>query len=96
MALYPLDGPAVENEISIDAITPTQIKVGASNFEERKVITFQAQTGKVRYGFTNGITASSGFTAAKGQIVTLEASDSQDVFIIAESGAVTIYFAERA
>lgn len=92
----PLDGPAVEDEITITDSTVVELKVGTNPLEERKVITFQAQGGKVRYGWTNGISSTVGFKGAKDQIITIEASYSQSVYIISESGSVTVYFAERA
>jgi len=92
----PLDGPSLENEISVGNSTPTELKVGASALDERKVITFQAQTGKVRWGFTNSITSSKGYVAFKNQIVTIEASSTQSLYVIAETGSVTVYFTERA
>lgn len=91
----PLDGPTVEDSISVGT-TAVELKVGASAFEERKVITFQPQGGRIRYGFTNGITTSEGFIAFNNQVITLEAAGSQSVWVIAESGTVDVYFAERA
>jgi len=95
MSLLPLDGPAVEDEISVTT-TPVELKVGASALAERKVITFEAQDGKVRWGFTNGITSSRGYIGWKNQLTTIEASTSQDVWIVAETGTVTVYFTERS
>jgi hypothetical protein len=92
----PLDGPSVEDEISVGTGSPTELKVSTSPLEDRKVVTFQPLTGKVRWGFSNSITSSTGFTAVKSQLITIEASDSQPVYIIAESGTVDVYFAERA
>ena len=92
----PLDGPAVEDEISVGDTTPTELKVSSSALEERKVVTFQAQTGKVRWGFTNSITSSKGYRAYKYQLVTVEASADQTVYLISEDGNVTVYFTERA
>lgn len=91
----PLDGPTLEDSISVGT-TAVELKVGASEFEERKVITFQPQGGRIRYGFTNGITTSEGFIAFNNQVITLEAAGSQSVWVIAESGTVDVYFAERA
>ena len=92
----PLDGPSEENEVSVGAVSPTELKVGASALAERKVVTFQPQDGKIRWGFSNSIDSSTGFIAYTGQTTTIEASDSQSIWVIAESDTVTVYFAERA
>jgi hypothetical protein len=93
---FPCDGPSVEDEISVGAVTPTELKVGASPLRERKVVTFQPQGGRIRWGFTNGISSSKGYIAFNNQIVTVEAADTQGVYVIAESGTVDVYFSERA
>ena len=96
MTFLPLDGPSVEDEISVNAITPTELKVGDSPADERKVVTFEAQNGKIRWGFTDEITALKGYIGFKNQIITVEASDQQPVYVIAQSGTVTVYFSERS
>ena len=92
--LLPLDGPSIENEIDVSTIV--EIKVNALPFEERKVITFQPQDGKVRYGFTNSITSTQGFLVYKSQVVTIEASSTQSVYIVSLTGTVKVYISERA
>jgi hypothetical protein len=95
MSLYPLDGPTVEDELSVTT-TPVELKVSTSAYEERKVVTFEAQDGRVRWGFTNGITPTKGFIGFKNRLTTIEAAASQSVWIVAESGTVKVYLAERA
>jgi hypothetical protein len=94
MSFLPLDGPAVEGSISVSTIA--ELKVGANPLEERKVVTFQCQTGRIRWGFTNAITSTTGYVAFKNQIITVEASDRQPIYVVAESGTQTVYFSERA
>jgi hypothetical protein len=95
MPFYPLDGPSVEAELSVGT-TPVEIKAGASASEERKVVTFEAQDGRVRWGFTNSITSSKGFVGFKNRLTTVEASATQSVWIVAETGTVKVYIAERS
>ena len=93
---FPLDGPALENEISVGSGSPVELKVGASTLVERKVVTFQPQGGRIRWGFTNGITATKGYVAFNNQPYTVEAEATQSVYVIAESGTVKVYFSDRA
>lgn len=95
MAFIPLNGPSVEAEISVTT-TVVELKVGTTAYEERQVVTFEAQDGKVRWGFTNAITSTKGFIAYKNQIVTIEATETQPVYIVAETGTVKVYLAERS
>ena len=94
MSFLPLDGPAEEIELSVST-TPVVARVNASNLDERKVVTLQAQDGKIRWGFTSGITSAKGFVAYKDQIITIEAAEMQDVYVVAVSGTVKVYVAER-
>lgn len=88
--LQPLDGPSVQDTIAVT--TEVEAKVGASAFDERKVVTLQPD-GKLYVTFESG---QPGFTLAKNGIYTFEAASSQPVYISAVSGTVNVIVAERA
>ena len=92
MSLLPLDGPSEQGTLSVTT-SEQVVKVGASNLEERKVVTIQPTDGKVYVSFKTGVT---GFIVYKNQLVTFEASDKQDIFIKSVSGTVNVKIAERA
>jgi hypothetical protein len=101
--IQPLDGPSSQGTLSsVGTTTVVEAKVGVSPLEERKVITLQ---GDSRYYIyfgdgtgtpTAGTVTSNGFLAFKDAMVSLEASDSQSVYVLAVSGTVNIKIAERA
>jgi hypothetical protein len=79
-----------------------EAKVGSSALEERKVVTFQGD-GKYYIYFGNGSSVpnaatviTNGFVAFKDSLVSIEASDSQPLYVLAVSGTVNIKLAERA
>ena len=95
MALLPLDGPAEQTVLSVTT-TQVEAKVGTTAFSERKVVTLQPLDGKIRVFFKTGLANSSGLLVHKNQIISLEAADTQPIYIAAESGTVNVVVAERA
>ena len=95
MALFPLDGPSDHGQITATT-TEQEIKVGASALSERKVITLQPQDGKVRVLFKTGLAASFGIEILKGDVYSFEASQTQPVYILTETGSVVVNIIERA
>ena len=98
----PLDGPSLQNSVSVDSTTVQKLPSG-SELTERKVITIQPLDGKIWVYFGDGSTtpsaatvAADGFEHGKKAIQTYEASDSQPIFILAQSGTVDVRYAERA
>lgn len=88
----PLDGPSVQDVISVTT-SQVELKVGASAYPERKVVTIQPQDGKVYVSFVSG---EDGFLCFKNGIYTFESSDSQLLYIKSVSGTVNVVVAERA
>jgi len=102
MALQQLDGPSLQSVLTLDTVTPQRYKGGASEFDERKVITIQPTNGSVYVYFANdGEAPSATDVATKGFIHTknlkdsYEAADSQRVWGLAVSGTVNVRLAER-
>ena len=101
--LQPLDGPSSQDAVNITNTAITEVKVGASVLEERKVITLQPD-GKIRVFFGDGLLAPSvsdvlnkGLKQGKNTIRTYEAAASQDIYIIADNGgSVEVIIIERA
>ncbi len=90
----PLNGPADQGAISVST-TPIEVKVGASIFEERTIITIQPLDGDVYFGYNSGtLTSSTGTKIFKGQYFIMEASDSLPVYVVAASGTVDVRITE--
>lgn len=101
--LQPLDGPSDQTSVSVDTITVVEAKVGGSPLAERKVVTLQPTDGKIRVYFGDGGAAPSAATVASDGLLqfknakeSYEASDSQSVYILAETGTVNVIVVERA
>lgn len=90
--IFPLDGPSVQDVISVTT-SQQELKIGALAYPERKVVTIQAQDGKVYVSFVSG---EDGFLCFKNGIYTFEASESQILYIKSVSGTVNVVVAERA
>lgn len=100
--LQPLDGPAKQDTITVDTVTPVEVKVGTEAFDERKVVTLQPE-GRIRVFFadedstpTQADVANKGFKQGKNTIRSYEASCTQKVYVLAESGSFDVIIAERA
>jgi hypothetical protein len=101
--LQPLDGPSFQFSLSLNTTTVQELKAGASPFKERKVITVQPLYGKVYYYYGDGDTVpnaatvtADGFLLYSKQEKTIEASSTQPVYVVAESGTVDLRAVERA
>lgn len=98
----PLDGPSAQTAVSVDTVTVVKLPSG-TELSERKVITIQPTDGKIWVYFGDGAStpsaatvAASGFDHPKGSMRTYEASNSQLIYILAQSGTVDVRYAERA
>lgn len=98
----PLDGPSKQGALSVDTITPQQVKVDATPLSERQVVTIEPVNGKLWVLFGDGITTptasdmqNKGFRHPK-TIRSYEAGDRQVVWVLAQSGTVDVRIAERA
>ena len=98
----PLDGPSLQDKITVDTTTVQELKSGGSALEERKVVTIQPD-GRIYVYFGDGSSTPSaatvvadGFLQFKDSKETYEASESQPVFVLAVTGTVNVRFAERA
>lgn len=102
--LFPLDGPSIQGVLSaVDTVTPVEVKVGASPFEERKVVTLQGDDkfyvyfGDEDASAPNAATVTAqGFTVFKNQLTSFEAKYTQPIYVLALSGTVNIRIVERA
>tara|TARA_R100001086_G_scaffold229871_1_gene149912 strand:+ start:205 stop:492 length:288 start_codon:yes stop_codon:yes gene_type:complete len=91
----PLDGPSVNAGVSVTD-TASELRVGSSRLEDRTVVTIQPLDGVVYFGFSSGVTSSNGTKVFKGQYFSLEAGQSEEVWLIAEAGqTVDVRISER-
>ena len=98
-----LDGPAKQGLISVTTGSASEVKIGASAFSERKVITLQPLGGTIRVYFADegvvpsaGTVSSDGVRHFKNQKDTYEATNQQVLYIISESGSFDVVVIERA
>lgn len=101
--LQPLDGPSKQGKLSsIDTITAVEAKVGASAFEDRKVVTLQPNGNMKVYFADDGETPSAATVLANGldhyknAKESYEAGAKQKIFILAASGTIDVVVVERA
>lgn len=99
----PVDGPAIQGVLSVGTGAVVEAKVGASIFEDRKVITVQPTNGKIYVLFANdGETPTTTDLSTKGFIHFKDAKESyevgqkQRVYFLSLSGTVSVRLAERA
>jgi hypothetical protein len=100
--LQPLDGPSKQFSVNVDTITVVELKKDALPLDERKVVTVQAE-GKVYIYFGDddvvpsaATVAADGFIHFKNAKESYEASASQSIYVIADSGTVKVRAVERA
>lgn len=103
--LQPLDGPSKQYKVAINTTTVRKIEevVSGGAYGERKVITLQPLDGRIRVYFGDGINTpstatmlSDGILQYKNSKESYEAAESQDVYILADSGTVNVIVVERA
>lgn len=101
--IQPLDGPSSQTTLTVNSSTVQELKVGVTSLEDRKVITFRAdQRVKIYFGDDTGSAPSSGTVSSDGlliyknQLVSLEASASQSVYILAVATTADVQVVERA
>lgn len=100
--IQPLDGPSKQGTLSsVGTVTPVEVKVDASAFEGRQVITLQGNGRFYVYFADDGVVPSAanvstdGFLQFRNAKETYEASASQAVYVLAVTGTVDIKVAER-
>ena len=101
--IEPLDGPSKQFILSsVGTTTPVEVKAGTSPFDERKVVTLQAD-GKFYVFFsdteevpTSTDVSTKGFIQYKNSLRSYEAGQFQKIYVLAVSGTINIRGAERA
>lgn len=98
----PLDGPSVQGAISVTNSLVKELKVNASVFPDRLIISFQPLNGNVYIYFGDGVNTPSvsdmqtkGFVYYQNNIYEIEASVGQPIFVLAVSTTVNLILAER-
>lgn len=97
----PLDGPAKQFTMSVNTTTPQEVKVTTA-LEDRQVVTIQPTDGKIWVYFGDGSTplaatiVANGFPQVKNSFRSYEAGPRQPLWILSQSGTVTVKIAERA
>jgi len=89
-----LDGPAVQGTITVGT-SVSEAKIGASAFEDRKVIMAQAKNNSIFWSYDAGVTTSTGFELYPGTFVQIETGPDLPVYFVAASNT-TVVLAEVA
>jgi hypothetical protein len=102
MSFQPLDGPSLQEQQNVTDSTVFRVKVDTTEFKDRDVVTIIPIDGKIWVFFGDGITIpnaatvkAKGFPQAKGSLRTYEASGTQEIYIVADTGTVDVRYAER-
>lgn len=102
MAYQPLDGPSKTFALSVDTVTPVEVKAAGSTLEERQVVTLQGD-GKFYIYFAdenetpNAATVqANGMWQGKNSKESYEAGADQAIFLLSFSGTIEVRGAERA
>ena len=100
--LYPLDGPSLHGNTSVTDSSVFRVKVGAEELVEREVVSICPIDGKIWVLFGDGQTTptvqfvkENGFPQRKEALRTYEAANTQEIYVVADTGTVKIHFAER-
>ena len=98
----PLDGPSSQGASLVTSSVVFRVKLGATEQEDRQVVSIMPLTGNIWVMFGDGITTPNavtvkdrGFPQLKGALRTYEASNRQFIFIVADSVTTDVRFAER-
>ena len=89
----PIDGPSFYGALSVGT-SPVLLKVGASVYTERSVVSFQPTNGIIYYGFDASVTSSTGTKVYQDQIIWLEAAAANDIYLVAASGTINVRITE--
>lgn len=99
----PLDGPSKQFSISLTDSTVIKVENGGSPLESRKIITILPTDGKIWIYFGDNSTTpnaatvkSDGFPHFKNALHSYEASDTQEIYIVSDTGNVDVRVSERA
>lgn len=99
---YPVDGPAKQGILSVGTGAIIEVKVGASPFADRKVVTIQPE-GKIYVYFADdGETPSTtdlttkGFYQFKDAMQSYEAGPGQKIYVLSATGTVNVRISERS
>lgn len=102
--LQPLDGPSLQDTLTVNTSTVQEVKVGGSALESRKAVTLQPKNGRIYVYFGDDIASApnaatviaDGLLHFKNAKDTYEAGPLQPLYILAVSGTVDVVVVERA
>lgn len=89
------DGPFEYTNLTVTT-TATELKVGATALDERKILVIQALGARIFIGFDNLVTTNNGLQIAKKQTIFLEVGPKVSVYAIVNSGTSDVRIAELA
>lgn len=97
-----LDGPSKQGQQNVTSAAVFRVKLGTTEFSDREVVTIYPIDGKIWVFFadegvvpTASDVKSKGFPQPKNSMRTYEATYTQLIYIIADTGTVDVRYAER-
>lgn len=88
-----LDAGGVQSGITVGT-SAVEVKVGASKLANRKLVTAQPKANGVFWGYTSGVTTSSGTELFKDQVLAIAASETTEVWLIASTAGNNVRITE--
>jgi hypothetical protein len=86
----------VEGSLTVGT-TPVEVRVGSSALEGRKIVTlFNNSNSTIFWGFTSGVTISTGTPIVKNQFVTWDVSQNVSIYVVAGSAGNNTRITEGA
>ena len=74
--------------------TSVEGKAGGSPLTERKAVIFQARSSGIFFGWTSGVTTTTGIACVSGQVFVLPAGENNSIWFIASSAGRLLRFQE--
>ena len=90
-----LNYEAVYGTLSV-GLTAVQVKVGASNLDNRKLVIMQPKDNGIYWGYTNLVTTSNGIQMFKDQIIPMEVGPDISIWVIADGAGKSMRIQELA
>lgn len=86
---------AVFSELTV-GLTAVQVKVGASNLDDRKLVIIQPKDGDIFLGYSNSVSIVTGMRLFKDGAVLLPVGEAVSIWLISNSSGKKVSIAELA
>lgn len=84
---FQLDGPADNTGITVTTVAQ-EVKVGALIPVERKAVIIQPLDDDIFWGYSSGVTSTTGFKIFKNTLMIIQSGPDLPIFVVAASGSI--------